>query len=148
MVPFEFQKGVGVFKWNQVEFQMESKEILILKDKWNSIGGTPKKNSKLLSLLTPQKKDNLIISSQRYVDGNEIYTKEIKKVKKENREQYVLDQKNNRDNNLIQLKGLNLKKAEYIKTEMAKNPVAISFSGEIIITMKEQAKDNGVIIGK
>ena len=38
------------------------------------------KNSKLLSLLTPQKKDNLILSSQRYVDGNEIYTKEIKKV--------------------------------------------------------------------
>ena len=37
------------------------------------------KNSKLLSLLTPQKKDNLILSSQRYVDGNEIYTKEIKK---------------------------------------------------------------------
>ena len=73
---------------------------------------------------------------------------EIKKVKKENREQYVLDQKNNRDNNLIQLKGLNVKKAEYIKTEMAKNPAAISFSGEIIITMKEQAKDNGVMIGK
>ena len=38
------------------------------------------KNSKLSLLLTPQKKDNLIISSQRYVDGNEIYTKEIKKV--------------------------------------------------------------------
>lgn len=73
---------------------------------------------------------------------------EIKQVKKENREQYVLDQKNNRDNNLIQLKNLNLKKAEYIKNEMAKNPAAISFSGEIIITMKEQAKDNGVIIGE
>lgn len=73
---------------------------------------------------------------------------EIKKIKKANREQYVLDKKKNRDNNLIQLKGLNLKKAEYIKAEIAKNPAAISFSGEIIITMKEQAKENGVIIGK
>jgi len=73
---------------------------------------------------------------------------EIKKIQKANRKQYVLDQKKNRDNNLIQLKGLNLKKAEYIKAEIAKNPAAISFSGEIIITMKEQAKENGVIIGK
>ncbi|MDG2227681.1 MAG: VWA domain-containing protein, partial [Flavobacteriales bacterium] len=73
---------------------------------------------------------------------------EIKKIKKANRKQYVLDKKKNRDNNLIQLKGLNLKKAEYIKAEIAKNPAAISFSGEIIITMKEQAKENGVIIGK
>jgi hypothetical protein len=40
------------------------------------------KNSKLLSLVVPQKKDNLIISSQRYVDGHEIYTKEIKKANK------------------------------------------------------------------
>ena len=73
---------------------------------------------------------------------------EIKKIKKAKRKQYVFDQKNKRDNNLIQLKGLNLKKAEYIKAEIAKNPAAISFSGEIIITMKEQAKENGVIIGK
>ena len=29
LIPFEFQMGVGVFKWNQMEFQMESKEILI-----------------------------------------------------------------------------------------------------------------------
>ena len=40
------------------------------------------KNSKLLSLVVPQKKDNLIISSQRYVDGHEVYTKEIKKANK------------------------------------------------------------------
>ena len=73
---------------------------------------------------------------------------EIKKIKKANRKQYVFDQKNKRDSNLSQLKGLNAKKAEYIKTEIAKNPAAISFSSEIIITMKEQAKDNGVIIGK
>lgn len=38
------------------------------------------KNSKINRLFIPQKKDNLIISSQRFVDGNEIYTKEIKKV--------------------------------------------------------------------
>jgi hypothetical protein len=37
------------------------------------------KNSKLLSLLACQRKDIIIISSQRYVNGNEIYTKEIKK---------------------------------------------------------------------
>ena len=52
---------------------------------------------------------------------------EIKKIKKANRKQYVLDQKNNRDNNLIQLKGLNLKKAEYIKAEIAKNPASYIF---------------------
>ena len=73
---------------------------------------------------------------------------EIKKIKKANRKQYVFDQKNKRDSNLSQLKGLNVKKAEYIKAEIAKNPATISFSGEIIITMKEQAKDNGVIIGE
>ena len=42
------------------------------------------KNSKLFNLLICQKKDNLIISSQRYVDAHEIYTKEIKKVINEN----------------------------------------------------------------
>ena len=55
------------------------------------------------------------------------YRTEIKKIKKANRKQYVLDQKNNRDNNLIQLKGLNLKKAEYIKAEIAKNPASYIF---------------------
>ena len=41
---FSNLKFDDIKKWNQ-----KSKEILILKDKWNSIGGTPKKNSKLLS---------------------------------------------------------------------------------------------------
>ena len=41
---FSNLKFDDIKKWNK-----KSKEILILKDKWNSIGGTPKKNSKLIS---------------------------------------------------------------------------------------------------
>jgi len=74
--------------------------------------------------------------------------KEMKDLNKEDRKQFVIDQKNIRDNNLNQIKILNTKKGEYIKSEMAKNPEVISFSGEIIITMKKQAKENGVTIGE
>ena len=41
---FSNLKFDAIKEWNN-----KSKEILILKDKWNSIGGTPRKNSKLIS---------------------------------------------------------------------------------------------------
>jgi len=74
--------------------------------------------------------------------------KELKDLKQDERKQYVVNLKVERDNNLNQLKVLNTKKGDYIKSEMAKNPEVVSFSGEIIITMKKQAKENGVTIGE